>query len=50
MAEASEFRALKMQVETLQKQVADLTRRLDDFSKADRARLQDRETLKLKHG
>lgn len=50
MAEASEFRALKAQVEAQAKQIADLTRRLDDFSKADRARQQDRETLKLKHG
>lgn len=48
MAEASAFRELKARVETLEKQVADLTRRLDDFSKADRAKQQ--ETLKLKHG
>lgn len=50
MAEAADLRVLKTRVETLEKQVADLTRRLDDFSKADRARQQERETLKLKHG
>lgn len=50
MSEAAANRALIARVESLERQVADLTRRLDDYSKADRARQQDRETLKLKHG
>lgn len=41
IAEATKFRELTARVESLERQVADLTRRLDDFSKADR-------TLKLK--
>jgi hypothetical protein len=48
MAEGAAFRELKVRVEDLEKLVLDLTRRLDDFSKADRARQQERE--KLKHG
>lgn len=48
MAEASAFRELKARVQDLEKMVADLTRRLDDFSKADRAKARD--PLTLKHG
>lgn len=42
------MRELVTRVATLERQVADLTRRLDDFSKAERAK--ERETLKLKNG
>lgn len=49
MSEAAKQRELVTRIESLEKQVYDLTRRLDDFSKADRARQQERET-KLKHG
>lgn len=48
MAEASAFRELKERVVDLEKLVADLTRRFDDFSKADRARQQ--EAPNRKHG
>lgn len=41
IAEGHRLRALEAEVASLRAQVADLTRRLDDFSKADR-------TLKLK--
>ena len=41
IAEGQRLRTLEAAVEALKAQVADLTRRLDDFSKADR-------TLKLK--
>jgi uncharacterized protein involved in exopolysaccharide biosynthesis len=46
IAEGQRLKALETEVASLKAQVADLTRRLDDFSKADRAR----ETLKLKKG
>jgi uncharacterized protein YceH (UPF0502 family) len=39
MAEAGRMRALEAEVASLKAQVADLTRRLDDFSKAERATL-----------
>lgn len=45
IAEAHRIKALAAEVETLKRQVADLTRRLDDFSKAERAK---DETLRLK--
>jgi cell division protein FtsB len=47
MAEGAAFRALAARVESLERQVADLTRRLDDIRKAEQAK--ERETLKLKH-
>jgi hypothetical protein len=50
MAEGAAFRELRARVADLERLVLDLTRRLDDFSKADRARQQERDTLKLKHG
>jgi uncharacterized protein YceH (UPF0502 family) len=46
LAEAAAFRELKARVDTLERQVADLTRRLDDFSKAERAK--EDTTLRLK--
>ena len=45
IAEAAAFRELRAEVEALKRQVADLTRRLDDFSKAERAK---DDTLRLK--
>lgn len=42
LKDAEVIRQLKTEIESLKTQVADLTRRLDDFSKAERA------TLKLK--
>lgn len=50
MAEAAAFREVKARVDTLEKQVTELSRRLDAFSAADRARVQERETLTRKHG
>lgn len=44
IAEAAANRVLQGRVESLERQVADLARRLDDISKAERTR----ETLKLK--
>lgn len=38
LKDAQILRELTASVEALKRQVADLTRRLDDFSKADRAR------------
>jgi uncharacterized protein YceH (UPF0502 family) len=38
LAEASAFRALAARVADLENQVKDLVRRLDDFSKAERAK------------
>lgn len=54
MAEASAFREIKAQVESLQRRVVDLERRADDSSKAHRLLLQQLEekpakTLTLKH-
>jgi uncharacterized protein YceH (UPF0502 family) len=45
IAEASRMRELLARVDSLERQVADLTRRLDDVSKAERAK---DETLRLK--
>lgn len=50
LAEAAAFRALKGRVDDLERQVADLTRRLDDMSKAERSKDDKTGTLKLKHG
>lgn len=47
LSEAAAFRALKAEVETLKRHVTELTRRIDDLSKTERART-DRETLSLK--
>jgi hypothetical protein len=46
LAEAAAFRALKGRVDDLERQVAVLARRLDDVSKAERAK--DDSTLRLK--
>lgn len=46
IAEATAFRELKGRVDDLERKVADLTRRLDDVSKAERAK--DDSTLRLK--
>jgi uncharacterized protein YceH (UPF0502 family) len=46
IAEASRMRELLARVDSLERQVADLTRRLDDVSKAERAK--DDSTLRLK--
>lgn len=46
IAEASRMRELLARVDSLERQVADLTRRLDDMSKAERAK--DDSTLRLK--
>lgn len=46
IAEASRMRELLARVDSLERQVADLTRRLDDLSKAERAK--DDSTLRLK--
>lgn len=48
IAEASRMRELLARVDSLERQIADLTRRLDDLSKAERAK--EDKTLKLKHG
>lgn len=47
LAEAAKMRELVKRVDSLERQVADLARRLDDFSKAERAKEQD-STLRLK--
>lgn len=46
IAEASRMRELTSRVDHLERQVADLTRRLDDLSKAERAK--EDSTLRLK--
>jgi hypothetical protein len=46
IAEAHRLKALEAAVDTLKRQVADLTRRLDDFSTAERAK--EDGTLRLK--
>lgn len=46
IAEAHRLKALESEVTSLKRQVADLTRRLDDFSKAERAK--EDNTLRLK--
>lgn len=46
IAEASRMRELTARVDSLERQVADLTRRLDDLSKAERAK--EDSTLRLK--
>lgn len=46
IAEASRMRELLARVDSLERQVADLTRRLDDLSKAERAK--EDSTLRLK--
>lgn len=46
IAEASRMRELLARVDSLERQVADLTRRLDDISKAERAK--EDSTLRLK--
>lgn len=46
IAEASRMRELLARVDSLERQVADLTRRMDDISKAERAK--DDSTLRLK--
>lgn len=51
LAEANAFRVLKALVESQGKQIAELTRRVDDLSNAERARTEaeaGRETLRLK--
>jgi len=50
LSEAAAFRELKERVESLERLTSELTRRLDDLSKTERART-ERETLSLKkHG
>lgn len=46
LAEAAAFRVLKGRVDDLERQVAELTRRLDDMSKAERTK--DDSTLRLR--
>lgn len=46
IAEGQRLRVLEAEVDSLKRQVADLTRRLDDFSKAERAK--EDNTLRLK--
>lgn len=46
IAEAARMRELVSRVDHLERQVADLTRRLDDFSKAERTK--EDSTLRLK--
>lgn len=45
IAEAHRVKALEAEVDSLKRQVADLTRRFDDFSKAERVK---DDTLRLK--
>ena len=47
MAEAGRERELRARVETLERQVADLTRRFDDLSKAQRESIETDKTLRL---
>jgi hypothetical protein len=50
IAEASAFRALVARVDSLEREVKDLTRRADDQSKAHRILADQMESKKLKKG